>query len=283
MSAIHPLSNGSDAAPKATMQSRSEYAEYIAILCHEIGNPLNCIIGLSHLLYYSDTEQKRPERIAMLRDSSNMLMALLREALDFSKLTAGIFKLNFYHFDIYDAVMESVNIVSISATAKNLGLQVHIGKDLHREWIGDALRIRQIIVNLLNNSIKFTQEGNVSLYINTQTNAGIEQLCIVVSDTGIGIESDKLEKIFGKYEQADSNIGLRYGGMGLGLFICKALTQLMGGTITAKSWPGVGSHFIVRLPLKRAALRAPGYVGYDANPSFQACKSVAHNPSGEAK
>lgn len=243
-----------DILASETPLSRFRDADYLAIMCHEVGTPLTAIIGLSHIL--ADVEcspQKKEECAEMLRDSANMLLGVMRNMLDSSKLEAGRVEIEDIQFDLTSLMREAVHIVALRAEEKGLELHVHIAEGLPSRCMGDPLRIRQILLNLLSNAVKFTERGCVALYVNAKVDAnGNDQLWITVTDTGIGINEDSLEKIFGKYTQADSSISRRYGGTGLGLSISQDLAHLMHGGITATSWPGMGSHFILTLPLKRA-------------------------------
>ena len=239
----------------ATADAKSMDADYFAMMCHEIGTPLSSIVGLSHIL--SDvacSEQKKMECAQMLRDSSSMLMSLFRNMLDSAKINAGMFEMENIPFDLARVVEGTVHIMAIKALEKDLDLQMHISETVAPHWIGDPLRIRQILLNLLSNAIKFTEKGQVSLYVNTKRDKqGREQLCIIVADTGIGMKEEVLEKIWGKYAQANTSIPRQHGGTGLGLSISQELARLMHGNIAVKSWPGIGSHFIVTLPLQKTS------------------------------
>jgi len=242
--------------PSESPHSKFEDTDYLAIMCHEIGTPLTAIIGLSHIL--SDMEcspEKKKLCAEMLRDSSNMLMELMRKMLDSSRMDAGMIEIEDIDFDLVKLVQEAVHIIAIKAAEKGLELRVHITNRVPPQWVGDPLRIRQILLNLLSNAVKFTETGHVALYVNAKLDRhGNDQLCITVADTGIGMETDSLKKIFGKYTQADSSISRKHGGTGLGLSISQDLAHLMHGDIAVKSWPGMGSHFVVTLPLAKATV-----------------------------
>jgi signal transduction histidine kinase len=239
--------------PVLTPRSRFEDAEYLDIMCHEIGTPLAAIIGLADILANVDcSAQKKSECAEMLRDSSNMLMGLMKNMLDYSKLEAGKIEIENIDFDLAKVVQEAVHIMAIRAEQKGLELDVHIDSRISLQFMGDPLRIRQILVNLLSNAVKFTENGYIALYVNAKTDAhGQDQLFITVEDTGIGMDAASLKKVFGRYVQANSSISRKYGGTGLGLSISQDLAYLMHGEITVKSWPGMGSHFTVTLPLEK--------------------------------
>jgi len=239
-------------APVGGRRSRFEDADYLAMVCHEIGTPLSAIVGLSRLL--CDTEyspQKKMECAEMLRDSADMLTGLMQNMLDASKMEAGMINLEQIDFNLAKLVREAVHIVAAKAKEKDLDLRVHFADALPFQWLGDPLRIRQILLNLLTNAIKFTAKGHVAIYVNAQRDSsGCDQLCITVVDTGVGISETAIEKIFDKYTQAHPSVSRNHGGTGLGLAISQDLAHLMHGDITVKSWVGAGSHFIVTLPLQ---------------------------------
>ncbi len=230
-------------------------ADYLAIMCHEIGTPLSSIIGLSHILTdVACCPQKKTECAEMLRDSSHMLMSLIKNMLDAAKINAGMIEIEDINFNLVKLVQEAMHIVANKALEKGLDLQLHITDNLPPQWLGDPLRISQILVNLLSNAVKFTENGHVSLNVSTTPdNHGNDQLCFTVADTGIGMHKDALGRIFNKYTQANASISRQHGGSGLGLSISQELARLMRGNIAVKSWPGIGSQFIVTLPLKKAA------------------------------
>lgn len=240
--------------PVRACRSKLKTADYLAVMCHEIGTPLTSIIGLSHILSDADCPpQKKAQCAEMLRESSNMLMELMRNMLDSSKIDAGMIEIENIHFDLVRLVQEAGHIIAIKAAEKGIDLKVHIAHQLPAHWIGDPLRIRQILLNLLSNAVKFTEKGQVSLCVDAKLDMhGNHQLCITVADTGIGMGKDALEKIFCKYTQAHSSVSREYGGTGLGLSISQDLARLMHGNIAVKSWPGMGSHFIMTLPLQKA-------------------------------
>ena len=234
--------------------SKFEDADYLAMMCHEISTPLNAIIGLSHILANVDcSPQKKKECAAMLNDSSNMLMGLMKNMLDSAKMDAGKVELEDIPFDLATAVMEAVHIITPKAEEKGLNLYVTTGQ-IPEYMIGDPLRIRQIVVNLLSNAVKFTDAGCISLDIQAIPDPTGWQLRIAVTDTGIGMSHEQLARVFNKYEQADASTTRKYGGTGLGLTICRDLAQMMGGDILVESTPGMGSCFTALLHLSEAIM-----------------------------
>lgn len=236
--------------------SRFRDADYLDIMCHEVGTPLTAVIALSHLLTDAKySQQKKEECAEMLRESAEMLMGLMKNMLDSSRMEAGKIEIEQIDFDLAKVVHEAAHIIATKAAEKGLGLQMHIAEGLSLQRVGDPLRIRQILLNLLSNAVKFTARGSVSLDVSATTDAdGSDALCITVSDTGIGMSHDELEKIFGEYAQANAGVSRKHGGTGLGLSISRNLARLMHGDITVKSGPGMGSHFIVTLPLREATV-----------------------------
>jgi len=236
--------------------SRLKDTDFLMAICHEIRTPLSAIIGLANILASPDCNPKRRgECAAMLNDSSNMLVGLLNDLLDSSKIHAGKMEVEHIRFDILKVIRSALNIISTKASAKGLNLQMSIGNNVPAECMGDPLRLSQILLNLLSNAVKFTEKGYVMLYVNVVTGLdGADQLSITIVDTGIGIRQDQLERNFGQYAQSHSGISRHYGGTGLGLSISRDLAHLMRGDITVKSWPGIGSHFIVTLPLSKVAV-----------------------------
>ncbi len=193
----------------------------------------------------------------MLLDSSNMLTELLNELLDTFKIDNEKMDLEHVVFDLAQVLEEAKNIITVRAKEKGLDIHMRIGKRLPILYVGDPLRIRQILVNLLSNAVKFTSRGTISIHLTEQKGAsGYSQVSITVADSGIGINKETLSRIFDKYRQGNASISRQYGGTGLGLFISQELAHLMNGHITVKSWPGMGSHFILTLPLQKASTLA---------------------------
>jgi len=234
--------------------SKLESTDYLAMICHEIGTPLTAILGISEILASIEcSPQKKSECAEILRDSSHMLMGLINNMLDSSRLDNRKIELECVPFDLTKVLEEAKNIITFKAHEKGLGVHMRLGKKLPALFMGDPLRIRQILLNLLGNAVKFTRQGIISLYVTeTSRSNGHSEVCITVADPGIGIEEEQVEKIFGKYVQANSSINRKYGGTGLGLFISRELAHLMNGDITVKSGLGKGSEFMVTLPLMKA-------------------------------
>ncbi len=236
-------------------QANLAKSEFLANMSHEIRTPMNAVIGLSTILSKSSplTGRQR-ECIETLQLSADSLLALINDLLDISKIEARSVELEEVPFSIITLVNEIISMMNVKAMEKNLIFRAeHSCRCIEkRNLLGDPARIRQILVNLCSNALKFTERGSVVLEVTCDETeqANLEFIHISVTDTGIGIAPDKVETVFEKFIQADSSINRRYGGTGLGLAITKTLTELMGGTIRIESVVGQGSTFTVSLPLK---------------------------------
>jgi signal transduction histidine kinase len=176
----------------------------------------------------------------MLRDSSQLLMTLMNNMLDSSKLAEGMMDIEHIRFDLTEVIQKTVHIIAIKAAEKGLNLFIHINNSLPKAFIGDPLRISQILLNLLGNAIKFTNAGQIGLYVNAKKRPdGKYDVSIAVADSGIGIKEEVIGTIFDRYKQADASISRTFGGTGLGLSISQDLAQLMHGYITVKSRVGI--------------------------------------------
>ena len=222
--------------------------QFLANMSHEIRTPLNGIIGLSRLLEAMTVPAEAQDMLRMIRSSGDALLRVINDVLDFSKVEAGKMELEVAPFDLHHALEESIGLFRAPAAEKGLRLACHLTPDLPIWVAGDETRLRQVILNLISNALKFTSAGEVIL------SAGVDRavvhedetsyhIAIEVRDTGIGIALDKLPRLFESFHQADASISRRYGGTGLGLAISKQLVELMGGTIEAESKPGEGTRF----------------------------------------
>ncbi len=235
-------------------------SEFLANMSHEIRTPMNVVIGLANILAVSvPLTPQQKEFIKTLQLSADTLLALINDLLDISKIESRSFELEQIQFNFYDLMKEIINILSVRAVEKNLSLMTDIESIRHKNFIGDTTRLRQIIMNLCSNAIKFTTQGIVNIKIHTEPGAqkNSENIVIAVSDTGIGIAEEKREAIFQKFIQADTSINRHYGGTGLGLAITKSLVENMHGSVTLDSTMGQGSTFTVILPLTIAKEKKP--------------------------
>jgi len=240
LEAAHTPANAANAAKSA----------FLAMMSHEIRTPLNAILGNIELLGRSALPSAERAQLHTISQSSNALLAIINDVLDFSKIESGQMVLESIAFDPRNIALQAAGIFRAVAEDKGLALELSLDEAIAPAYVGDPNRIAQIVYNLLSNAIKFTTHGDVLLemYLADDT-AEDAALIIGVSDTGIGMTQAQLQGLFQTFSQADASISRRYGGTGLGLALCKRLTGLMGGSIRAVSEPGKGSTFIVTLPL----------------------------------
>ncbi len=227
-------------------------SEFLANMSHELRTPMNAIIGISHILSRQlGLGEKQRTYIETLKSSADTLLMLINDLLDLSKIEAQSMELESIPFELNKILQEISSMMEMRIQEKRLDFHLDIAASADYAFEGDPTKISQIVMNLCSNAIKFTETGGVSLTVKpfdgSQNTANIE---IIVRDTGVGIQPEKLDKIFDKFTQADSSITRRYGGTGLGLAITKRLIELMGGSITVSSKPATGSVFTVILPLK---------------------------------
>ncbi|MBK5292395.1 MAG: hypothetical protein JJE04_12065 [Acidobacteriia bacterium] len=251
----HQLEEALRAAEEATRMK----SLFLANMTHEIRTPLNGVVGMTELLLTTDLNSEQREYGITLRESAESLLTILNDILDFSKIEAGRLKIESVPVDPKEVASSVMALLLPRAQEK--GLQFNLGVDpaVPAQMLSDPVRLRQLLTNLIGNAIKFTEAGSIGVSIERKSVDDAPMLLFAVTDTGIGITAEQSEHVFLSFTQADQSTTRRYGGTGLGLTICKQLTEAMGGALGFTSTPGSGSRFWFTLPcIQHPALKSGG-------------------------
>lgn len=233
----------------ADKASRSK-SQFLANMSHEIRTPMNGIMGMADLLLHSGVEKKQRSQLQIIINSAKSLLTIINDILDFSKIEAGKLEVEKVSFNLHKTIEEVIALFIHASEAKNIELNFVIDSQIDPNVIGDPARLRQILNNLIGNSIKFTNDGCVTLFVNKNPGSQAQEVRFEMVDTGAGISRQNLDKIFCAFSQEDGTVTRKFGGTGLGLTISKQLCELMGGSMSVSSEVDKGSNFTFILPLK---------------------------------
>ncbi|MBK5284673.1 MAG: response regulator [Bacteroidia bacterium] len=240
-------------AKEAAETAASAKGNFLAMMSHEIRNPLNGVIGMAELLNNTTLTPKQREYLNSILISGETLLAVINDILDFSKIESSKMELEYKLLELKQSIEEAFDLLTPKAVEKNLQLQYFISPDVPYYIMGDSTRIRQVLLNLVSNAVKFTERGRITVSVKMSSHIADKiELEFAVSDTGIGIAPDKIDKLFQSFYQGDSSTARKFGGSGLGLAICKNLVVMMGGVIRAESTKGSGSTFYFTIQTTKA-------------------------------
>ncbi|MFD3265278.1 ATP-binding protein [Phenylobacterium ferrooxidans] len=254
------------AAHAAAQAANQAKTDFLANMSHEIRTPLNGVIGVVAALAQTELSPAQREMVGLIETSGLTLERLVSDILDLSKIEAGRLEIETAPFHLAEALEGVLHINRLKAEEKGLAFAADVDDAAHGEFLGDSVRLKQVVGNLLSNAVKFTEQGGVRLRVSlTEAGDGPAHLTVEIRDTGVGFDAETGANLFQRFSQADSTITRRFGGTGLGLSICKAIVEMMGGEISASSEPGRGSLFRATFPLPRVRTADP-----DARPADDA-------------
>ncbi len=246
-----------DKARKRAQQASQVKSEFLANMSHELRTPLNGVLGFTRQLMKTQLTPSQSDYLVTIERSAQHLLAIINDILDFSKLESGKLVLDAHPYSFHELIFEAVDMLGSNARDKGLEVSLLMPQDVPDALTGDALRLKQVLTNLIGNAIKFTHKGGVEVRVKhgLADQNGQEYLRIEVADSGVGIAPEQQRTLFQAFSQADASISRRYGGTGLGLVISKTLVEQMGGDIGLESQPDKGSTFWVQLPIKHASIK----------------------------